>query len=374
MILKNLNLFLLVITLSFFIFTLIAGCSGGGGGGTGGGDVFPPITTSTAITTTTPIATSTPGVNPTGITSSTGIVAELDLSSYGRCEDTLADGNFTYVAMKDGGVVVVNTSNPGKPLYVNKIKTYGEAWELYKEGNYLYVADKAGGMTILDVSDPNAPKLAGRDNPSGIHGDAVYKSGNYAYWVGGDGGAGYFMATDVSNPLKPVNKVMVPLFGGNSGSSIWAEGEQAYVGDARGNFYVINIFNPLNPALQGGINAVDNSSSAYDLVKKDKYIYLANGSQGLCIIDVSTPQLPRQLGKLTLLDAAYDCKVDDRYAYVAYSWGGFVKVDISDPSKPIQVSNLADPSNASFHSVSLCCDYAYLADNGRHYLVVVKYK
>lgn len=352
---KKLNLLLLVITLSFFIFTLISGCTGGSGGGNGGDGII-------IYPTSTPVTTP------------TGIVAELNLSSYGRCEDSLADGNFVYMAMKDGGVAVVNINDPNKPFYVSSYKTYGEAWELYKEGNYLYVADKTGGLTILDVSDPNVPKLAGRDNPFGIHGDAVCKSGNYAYWVGGDGGGGYFMATDVSNPFKPANKVTVPLFGGNSGSSIWAEGEQAYVGDARGNFHVINIFNPLNPSVQGGLTLADGTASGYDIFKKGNYIYLANGSQGLCVIDVSTPQSPRQTGRLTLDDAAYDCKVDGNYAYVAYSWGGFVKVDVSDSGKPVAVANLADPSNASFHSVSLYGNYAYLADNGRHYLVVVKYK
>lgn len=70
-------------------------------------------------------------------------------------------GNYAYVAAYDGGVRIVDVSNPKSPKEVASYDTPGQALSVAVQGRYLYVADGQSGLRIIDVGDPRKPAEVG---------------------------------------------------------------------------------------------------------------------------------------------------------------------------------------------------------------------
>ncbi|WP_448605243.1 LVIVD repeat-containing protein [Thermoflexus hugenholtzii] len=94
-------------------------------------------------------------------------------------------GSYAYVA--DGGLRVIDVSNPAAPREVGFYDTLGWALGVAVSGSYAYVADGNKGLRVIDVSNPAAPREVGvYDTPGGAEDVAV--SGSYAYVADGSGG------------------------------------------------------------------------------------------------------------------------------------------------------------------------------------------
>ncbi len=137
-------------------------------------------------------------------------------------------------------------------------------------------------------------------------------------------------------------------------------GNYAYVADGSSGIQVIDISSSSNPQLIGlGANT---PGSAIDLVISDSYVYVADGSKGLQIIDVSTPSSPEIIGSVDTPGSARDVAVSGSYAYVADSSSGLHIIDISTPSEPINVGDpIPMPGSYEADCVAVSGSYAYVA-------------
>lgn len=52
---------------------------------------------------------------------------------------------------RDGGLQIIDVSDPGNPKKLGSYSTPGYAWDVYVQGNVAYVAD-GSGLQIIDVS------------------------------------------------------------------------------------------------------------------------------------------------------------------------------------------------------------------------------
>src|SRR2546426_5815546 len=66
-------------------------------------------------------------------------------------------GAHAYVAAGDGGLLVIDLTNPTAPVQVSSYLTSGEALAVVIAGNYAYVACGDAGLQVIDVSNPTAP-------------------------------------------------------------------------------------------------------------------------------------------------------------------------------------------------------------------------
>ena len=74
--------------------------------------------------------------------------------------DVLVEGNILYTSM-DIGLQIWDITDKANPSQLSQLyfKT-GSGQGLEKEGNYIYMAYEEGGVKIIDVSDPSNPVLA----------------------------------------------------------------------------------------------------------------------------------------------------------------------------------------------------------------------
>jgi hypothetical protein len=100
----------------------------------------------------------------------------------------------------------------------------------------------------------------------------------------------------------------------------------------------------------------------YGVAVFEPYLYVADGSAGLRIADVSDPTAPVEVGYCPTPDNAYGVAVSGSYAYVACSYGGMLIVDISDPARPTEIGLCELPGGGS--GIALSGSYAYLSAGG----------
>jgi hypothetical protein len=120
--------------------------------------------------------------------------------SRGVARDVKVSGNYAYVAGEEGGLQVIDVSNPTNCVGVGGFDTSGTASGVAVSGNYAYIADADAGLQVIDVSNPtNCVRVGGFKTIGYAYGVAV--SDNYAYVT--DDYAG-LQVIDVSNPANCV--------------------------------------------------------------------------------------------------------------------------------------------------------------------------
>ena len=124
--------------------------------------------------------------------------------------------------------------------------------------------------------------------------------------------------------------------------------------------WVILVAAQINPVNVGHTN---NGGNAYGIVVSGNHAYLANGTDGLRIYDVSNPAVPLSVGHtnnggLALGGTALNVAVLGTYAYLANYSDGLRVYDVSDPAKPSNVSHTNLPP--WLRSLAFYNNYAYL--------------
>ena len=157
---------------------------------------------------------------------------------------------------------------------------------------YLYVVDKYEGLILVNAStlldgDPlnNYLKRAVTFNPNGELSDAnnIAIAGNYAYITTDRSVA----IVNINDPLNPrlVNRIAV-----KHPRSVTIQFRYAFVVDEEG-LKVIDISTPEQARLVEG--AFVPLSDAHDVYVARTYAYVANGKDGIAIVDVEQPERPR---------------------------------------------------------------------------------
>ena len=124
---------------------------------------------------------------------------------------------------------------------------------------------------------------------------------------------------------------------------VFVRGNYAYVAAGTSGLAVVNISDKTAPSQVGIYNT---AGSANEVVVVGNYAYVADQSDGLVVIDISTPSSPTYMGRYDTPSAAIDCVVDTPYVYVADYAQGLRVVDVSDPTNPTSAGFLDTPDRA----------------------------
>ena len=234
-----------------------------------------------------------------------------------------------YVADWDGGLQIIDVSNPQNPVLLGSYNTPGEASSVSVVGTTAYVADYSLGLQIIDVTNPQNPVLLGSyDTPGRAR--SVFVVGTTAYVA--DGWSG-LQIIDVTNPQNPV--LLSSYNTPDNAKSVTVVGTTAYVADESTGLQIIDVTNPQSPVLLGSYNTPGNASSVAVI---NTTAYVADGSAGLQIIDVSNPQIPVLLESILphATSYIYTCTVQGNRLYVSdYNWNEISIYDISIPQSPV---------------------------------------
>lgn len=263
-------------------------------------------------------------------------------------------GDYAYLADGDAGLVVIDVSNPASPRRVGGLDPTGEVWQLFVSGNYAYLANRnpddlipeQGALRIVDISNAASPTLVAT-HPTEGEGFYVFVAGNIAYV----GASKELQLFDVSDPFNPVH---IGNYGVGQTKGV-VSGNRAYLrSPADVGLQVVDVSDPASPRRLGGYRF-----SGDDLAVAGQYAYLASGA-GVVVLDLASPaNLPR-VGSLDTPGYARDVAISGTRAYVADGTAGMQILDMTDPRQPVWLGNYAMANLAELAAAN--GNYAYVVE------------
>ncbi|HJP91549.1 MAG TPA: hypothetical protein VJ875_06310 [Pyrinomonadaceae bacterium] len=202
---------------------------------------------------------------------------------------------------------------------------------------YLYVVDKYEGLILVNAAtlldgDPlnNYLKRALTFNPGGALSDAnnIVIGGNYAYITT----AHELAIISLNNPLNPRLVKRVPL---QHPKAIAVQFRYAFVVDDEG-LKVLDVTTPEQARIVDG--AFVPLSHAHDVYVARTYAYVANGKDGIAIIDVEQPEHPR-------LDQTYNAegKLNDVHQVKIAMTNASLFAYVADGKNGLRILQLTSP-------------------------------
>jgi hypothetical protein len=134
-------------------------------------------------------------------------------------------------------------------------------------------------------------------------------------------------------------------------------GSLAFVAAGSGGLRLVDVSDPVAPS---EIGWWDSRGYTHDLAINGSIACVADGPYGLRLVDISNPAQPLELGSAYGTNDALGVAVDGRYAYVAAAGAGLLIADVSDPRHPVELGLLATDGYA--FGVTVAGTTAYLAD------------
>jgi hypothetical protein len=225
-------------------------------------------------------------------------------------------------------------------------------------GNYAYVVTSMPYLQVYDLSDPGKPKQTGEAFlQAAIETRDVAVWGDYAYVAapGAETGPDVFIVS-VADKANPQKVASFPVDG--AAFTLTADNGRLYVGTS-GGMAVYSLSNPTEPQLLGSYAGVDvrKIAVANDLA------YLAAGTQGIVILDVSAPSAVSRVGGTILgeSDEVVDLAVSGNHVEVAantyninptvQSVGRLRIVNVSNPTAPVEVYASDPLAQAKMNSI-----------------------
>ncbi|MEZ5465774.1 MAG: putative Ig domain-containing protein [Lysobacteraceae bacterium] len=255
-------------------------------------------------------------------------VAHIDF--LGRSQAVSVGTDHVLVANGDGGLVMLDTSNPVQPMelgslaidarrvgHVNGVGVASASYDgnitvvdpqpagpvtitsfndgflsndLIGDGNRFYVAaGEFGGLRIYDMTTPSMPQFLGSYVPAGEIVWQVAVSGDFAY-------SGYvndtdLLVVDVSNPAMPVSGGANHVLPGGA-KDIAASGNHVYVGT---DLHGVRILQNDGSGNLSEVADIDTSPATVTGVSVDgNLLYISAGEfSGLLVYDVTDPGNPQ---------------------------------------------------------------------------------
>ncbi|MDX1664045.1 MAG: hypothetical protein R3272_09640 [Candidatus Promineifilaceae bacterium] len=253
---------------------------------------------------------------------------------------------FAYVATEANELKVLEIAGATAPQLRSTLRLPSHARALVALGDHVYLTIYAAIYSV-DVADPAHPRFGGYSK--GYYLYDLFRAGGYL--LGVDRSRGYLHLFDIrTDAAFPIERSVLAQPATIADAA--ARGTHLYLALGSGDMQIVDTFDPAQPRLLGDYRSPPLapttagvyvwSGYAQGIAVEGNYAYLANGSGGLHIVDVSRPEAPalRAVYYRWKPEALYprDVAVRTGYAYVAHD-GGMVVLDVANPAAPVEVAS-----------------------------------
>jgi hypothetical protein len=233
------------------------------------------------------------------------------------------------------------------------------AWD--RSGGY------SNGQNGVNVVPAITNAVGTYNTPDYADGVTLSADGKVAYVADQSGG---LQAIDVSNPAAPtLLRSWAPT---SSANDVAIAGDYAYVADGVNGLKIVNL---KTMATEGGLDTTANpflmigAQSSLGIAVFGDYAYLADGAEGLKVVNIKDPTAPVLKGTYNTDGTAWGVFVGQTmdgntlktYAYVADGAKGLLIIDVTNPLSPTKVGTRDTTGTA--YRVTVAGDYAYVADD-----------
>ncbi len=90
-------------------------------------------------------------------------------------------GNYAFVATYEGGLLIIDVSNPLNPIKISRYRAPGSASGVSVRGNYAHIAYGDLGLRVIDISNPQNPTLYAYYKSEGCCYENVCAADSFSY-------------------------------------------------------------------------------------------------------------------------------------------------------------------------------------------------
>ena len=261
--------------------------------------------------------------------------AEGDARGFQRVGDTV------YLATRNGGLDVVDITDPGAAASLGSIDLDGQSVRVAVEGNTAFVGQRGGGWIAVDVTDPGT--LAEVSSDDTVDAQDVAVADGTLFVVDNTG----LLTYDVSDPADPMplsSDLVLP----GSTETVALVGDIAYVAANGGALSIVDVSDPAAPTV---LAEVDETATGQHVWASGDQVY-ASTPDGVALIDASTPARAAETGFYTrdraTMSAAHGSTLFVFGTSTASTDVPFLQVvDVADVASPTELhtafDDLADP-------------------------------
>lgn len=236
--------------------------------------------------------------------------------------NSVINGNYAYLACGNGGLKVIDISDS---MNMNEVYSFttANARGLQIIGDTLYLADRSQGLMYFDISTPDTPVLLSTTYIS-LAND-VFVVDTLAYV------ATMFGGCDIYNIKNILSASLVYAFPTSWTYTCWVDGDYAYLADGFNGLRIYDVSDPSSPDTLGRIST---GGEVCDVIIHDTLAFIASGGAGVFRYNIKDPSNPVQLdvydtpGSATAID--YD--PDSNFVYIADGSNGLLVIQF-DGSK-----------------------------------------
>jgi hypothetical protein len=281
--------------------------------------------------------------------------------TYGYAHDVFVDEPYAYIADGQAGLTIVNIEEPQEPVMVANIMDRANvAWGVIVEDDYAFVAYGRRPLWIVDVSEIDSLRVVGQlgyMEPAYGKDICVRVQDSLVYIAA----LSQFIIVDITD-LRFPNLFHQPRFPANVRGVAMIDSFALIACEQLG----IYIFVVRRDSLKT-ISWFDTPGNTRDVFVRDSFAYLADGSEGLMVVNISDKRNPELVSTVDL--PGYACKICivNNLLYVALGDSGLGIVDITNPNEP-KINAVVKTGYA--YSVFVLDEYIYVA-NGKDGLAIV---
>jgi hypothetical protein len=302
--------------------------------------------------------------DPLSITEAGGVHLKNNAAyPYGKA--ITVNGNYTYIANGHRGMLSCNVTDPANPAVAGSFNNSMYSNSIYLSGNHAFLGDTYNGVWAVNVNSPASPSLTGSYDTEVLNDITI--RGNYLYFLRyRQSGHFYYVyqeTLDISNPAS-LSLTDSAVYGGSTPGQIVTSNsyllftyEYSFGGSYWGKMGVNDIGTPETPAVLGSYEIANED--LHGIAVNGDYVYAAAGSNGLKVIDISTPSSPTFAGSAATSGEALNVVVSGNYAYVVCGDDGLEIFNITTPTAPAPAGSYNFPGYA--RNVVVSGDYAYIA-------------
>lgn len=287
-------------------------------------------------------------------------------------------GDYAFVP-RDQQALVMDVRDPHWPQVVAAWDAPGRVTRIVIAGSIAYVVHRPsadswhtasgppdGGLQIVEVSDPRRPRLLGSYRSADVAEDVAI-GGDVAYvadWAG-------VSAVDVRRPAAAHEIARLPAgMGGlqiGAGRLVGVWGGCSVRGPCSGGFWLADVSDPRKPVEQGRTKS--EGLPGYDVTVVGRHAYVAGF--GVWVVDLADPARPAVVSALRLNGGVYHAEVEATASHLFVAADGLHVFDLARAPELVEVAHLPI-ENVSPIQMALRGGYLYLAANGGLYVVDVR--
>jgi hypothetical protein len=288
----------------------------------------------------------------------------------GFAQDVLKRGNLVYITQGEGGLLIVDVSNPTNPVAVSTTTegVRGYSTKIAMKDSAVYIAAGSFGVTVINVVNPSHPVVSA-SNTSMKPSRNLYIMGDYLFTAISELGV---KIANISDVLNPDPRATIETDGYANGVCTSLDSNLLLVATGEMGLQIFDISNfsaglgtyPLmgNCDTKGLAESITLSNTA-------PIAFMACGTAGLQIINFSDMNNIFVTGSFSTGGYAKELIYEDNKVFITTEGDGLQIIDVTDVSNPILIGVVQTEYALG---VDIDQNYIYVADENEGLIVIAR--